>query len=240
MLLVAFASVYDDGEVEPVAHAAPHAEDQAVVGALTVADRGAERLRVRAHIEIRQAAQAGRRIAIVVAEADVEIAPVDVDVVRGDRRRAGQLVRPSDVCLPRIRLLEERRRDLSEERDSRRIGLVLALDGRDRIADAEERPVRFPDAGGVVHREDRPVSHAARIDGREQHVCVRVAEVLIDAPPGADDVAAVALHVIREADARLEVVDVVFRLLTERIHPLHSVEAAGLARRLERLEVRIL
>ena len=145
MLLVAFARVRHR-EVETVGQAPAHAEDQAVVAAFAVADRGAERLRIRPDGQIREAAEAGGRVAIVVAEADVQVATVDVDVVDGQRGRGRQLVRPADVGLPRVWLLQRWRGDLSEERYLVRVGLVLALDGRDRIADAEERAVRLPDS----------------------------------------------------------------------------------------------
>ncbi len=86
-------------EVEPVGHAPAHAEDQPVVAALAVADRGAERLRVRPDVQIREAAEAGRRVAIVVAEADVEVASVDVHVVDGQRGRGASAGAPSR-CWP--------------------------------------------------------------------------------------------------------------------------------------------
>ena len=116
-------------EVETVGQAPAHAEDQAVVAAFAVADRGAERLRIRPDGQIREAAEAGGRVAIVVAEADVQVATVDVDVVDSQRGRGRQLVRPADVGLARVWLLQRWRGDLSEERYLVRVGLVLAPSG---------------------------------------------------------------------------------------------------------------
>ena len=76
-----------------------------------------------------------------------------------------------------------------------------------------------------------PDADPCRVDGREQDVRVRVAEVVVDAPAGADDVLAVAADVPRHADARLDVVVVFLRRLAPVLEAGDAVEEPGLARR---------
>ena len=74
------------------------------------------------------------------------------------------------------------------------------------------------------------VEHDARsalgAQSREQDVGVGEAVVVVDAPAGAHDVLAVAAQVVDRADARLDVVLVLLRLLAELVEARHAVEAA--------------
>src|SRR6266702_4579853 len=92
-------------------------------------------------------------------------------------------------------------------------------------------------AAGV---EDVAEVRAARVEGRQQHVRVRVPEIGVDAPSAADDVLPVALEIQYGADARLNVVAVRLRVEPEILQADDAVEQPGPGGRLNLHEVRIL
>src|SRR5687768_6192284 len=102
-------------------------------------------------------------------------------------------------------------------------------DRADRIAHAEERAIRLHDPGSAADTEDRARADAGRVDRRKQDVRVGVADVVIAAKPRAQDVLAVALQVVDEANAGLPVVLVFLRRETELPKETLPFEPSGRA-----------
>ena len=78
----------------------------------------------------------------------------------------------------------------------------------------------------VLRRREDDARSALDAQAREEDVGVGVAEVVVDAPAGADDVLAVAAEIVDGADARLPVVRVLTGLAAELFEAGHAVEAA--------------
>ena len=196
---VAFASVYQRVHLDAVGHAPADAEVDAVVARL--ADAHVHRRVGRVQRQIGVAARtvpAGNGDARVERPAHAEVPAVGVGEVDVEHRRPRELVRPADRRLPRERLADLRRRDVRAVERPVRVDLVQRGDVGDRLAEREEAAVGVLDAGGVVHVEHDARS-ALRAQAGEQDVGVGEAVVVVDAPAGADDVAAVAAEVV---DAR--------------------------------------
>ena len=209
-------------EVDAFREPAARAEDQRIVGALPIADRGtvARSVRVERRADRRRDASRVRQAArrpLVQTLADVEIASERIDEVDADHRVRCQLVRPAGVGLDLIRHLQQRVDPLAEERRRDARHLVLRRDVVQRLSHAKEGAVGISNARGIVDVEGVAESVSARVGCREEHVGIRVPEVGVDAPPAADDVLAVAFRIEHRADAWLEVVPVVARRLREVI-----------------------
>ena len=87
-------------------HAAIDAENERVVEALTLAECRSEGDGIRLNRKVRQiAAPVDQR---VDAESQVQIAPLHAHVVGGQGGGPIELVRPPDIGLARVRLLETR------------------------------------------------------------------------------------------------------------------------------------
>src|SRR5262245_61227841 len=148
-------------------------------------------------------------------------------------------MRPADGYLVAVRLSDARSDDVRADWQCSRGNLVGARDIGDRVGDREERAVRVPDAVGVRHREYLSKPLAVGVDGGEQDVRVRVPEVVIPPPSAADDILAIALHVVYESGARLNIVLVLGRRLAKIVKRLVVGKDTGLAGSVQDDEVRV-
>ena len=176
------------GERQPVRHPAAQAEVDAVVFAPAVRDVDREVRGARAE-DPRTAARSSARVDLVQLDAPAEVVSVRVHVVDVEHRRRVELVRPADRGLVGVGLRDARRRDVRVERQ-RAAGFVLARDGRrGRRRRGTKLPSFLHDAVDVMHVEDLTGADAGGVDRREQDVGVRVADIVVAAPAGAQHVA---------------------------------------------------
>src|SRR5690606_37743045 len=92
---------------------------------------------------------------------------------------------------------------------------VLRCDRLDRITDAERLTVAPNDPARVGDAEDLAGADAGGIDRREQDVGVGVADIVVAAVAGADQIQALTADVPGHAEAALPVVGVFLRLEAE-------------------------
>ena len=186
-----------------------------------------------------EASQTRGRIEVVVTEAHVQVAPVDVDVVDGERRRPARAGAPSRCSSAACRAAASAAR-----RPGRKAAAASAPPRSAPRSTEIGSPTRKNVPSGLripvalLTANTASVALAARVNRGKQHVRVGVAEILVDAPAAANDVASVAAHVVGKADARLDVVAVLLRVLAEVVDTRRR-EPSGGARRLQHDEVRI-